>query len=334
MLHSDKSIQKLTKICLIGILTSLSILYSSALFALPDWVKQPILDDEKFIYGIGSGTDFETAKKNALSDIAAKFNANVKESYMSAQRVLNDKISSEIRIDTQVEIQGTRLNHFSVAKSEKDGDVYWVLVQLDRIEFAKEINAHWFKLDKEMEASMQQIGVVPSLRHFDKLKPLLEKNEQLKAVLVQSNFISPRTDFKPIFSRYNTYYSLLNTLLESQFTVIVFKDTDETLAAIIKQLITSKGLKILDDQTSKMPHSVITVSMTKQQREDDRNAFISQVEVYLETLKNNEKIGSNHFGARGRDYDSFDASFEKAMIGIQQQLTKLPLNALLNIDIE
>ncbi|KXI29245.1 LPP20 family lipoprotein [Paraglaciecola hydrolytica] len=312
--------------------TLLIMLFSANLYALPDWVKQPPLDDDKFIYGIGSGIDFETAKKNALSDIAAKFNANVKESYVSAQRVLNEKITSDVKINTQVEVQGTRLNHFHVSKSDTENNIYWTLVQLDRLAFAKDLYAHWFKVDKEMATNIKQIGTVPSLLHIDKLKPLLEKNEQLKAILVQSNFIQPRTDFKTAFSLYNHYQSLLNTLLDNQFVLVTFNDVDDSLAAVIKEQLTAKGLKLLDQQNTQAPYSVIAVSLTKQQREDDRNAFISQIELYIETTAdNNENIGSNHFSARGRDYVSHVASFEKATISIQRQLNKLPLDALLNI---
>lgn len=89
-------------------------------------------------------------------------------------------------------IQDTRLNHFRVTQSEKEGSLCWSLVEFDRQKFAKCLREHWFKLDGEMNNLTSQIGTEPSLLYIDLIDIGLIKREEFKAVLVQLNFLQPQ----------------------------------------------------------------------------------------------------------------------------------------------
>lgn len=304
--------------------------------ALPDWVKLPPKDNNEAIFGIGSGNSFESAKKNALADIAAKFNANVKESYVSTQKVLNGKVSSDTTIDTQVEIQGTKLNHFRVTQSKKEESLYWVLVELDRQAFAKNMYEQWFRLDGEISNLMSQIGTTPSLLYINLIDTSLIKVEQLKAVLVQLNFLQGQESFKALFTLYNNHQNLLSKLKDNQFVYLNLQNVHQAIAAMITKQLTSRGVKLVDSSKHENTlYTAIKVTTKHEQYIDDRQAHVSQLEIYFQTdSPDGEKIGANSFSARGRDYNSATGSFNKAITGIQQQLKRLSLNTLLNINSE
>lgn len=300
---------------------------------LPEWITSPTPVTNQYMYGTGSASDFEQAKKHALSDIASQFNARVEESYSSFQKMDDMGFSQTTEIDTQVEVDATNLKHFTVSQTEFINQVYWVQIQLDRTKLAKDLSANWQANDQIIRQTMQSLNELSSLKKLLAIGPL---QQQISLAQAQANQLSVADNKFSVNQHLQNYANALGQLTQySQSLYVEVQDTsgNEKLKTWLESLLSKHNIQLKTQNSQAQSASVIKLESQLNTNYDDRDAIITELSVVIKSENEQGiRLGTAKYQSRGRDYNSESRAQDKAIESLKYQLKRQSLQQVLNIE--
>lgn len=304
---------------------------------LPAWVSKPTADTPQFLFGIGSGESFDGAKNSALSDIASKFNVQVEAMYIAQQTISNDRLNNNVKIDTKVKVQPTALTQFQISNTQKNNALYWVEVKLDRVKLARDLTQTWLNLDITLQDKMITLENTHSLQALVSINPLSALVNNARIQLTQIDFAVPSEQIKEHFSRYREYSKKLDEIPRRLDIRLETQNSEHRAISVITNVLLSKGLKLRNDkseQINTLPSSIVSIVVSRDEQQGNRDAYITQLDVQFTTRASlgNKITGSSVFKSSGRDYDSPERAYKKALAALKGKLSKQEMVDLLNIE--
>jgi len=124
----------------------------------PSWFTEPPQDTLSFWWGVGEGSDLDSAKRDALKDIAGKLSVAISSQNESrvTERVTESSKSFDKYAHSRVaeDVKRTEFKNYSLEKSVQVGQEYFVLVKVDRQAFIVDAVQKLDLDEKEISAAL------------------------------------------------------------------------------------------------------------------------------------------------------------------------------------
>jgi len=300
--------------------------------SLPAWVQQPESDSSSALWGIGSGPDLETSKKNALTDIAGKFNTRVQESIEQLYRVDNDDVQELLRIANSSQVAATELSDFQVTRSQKVDDTVWVEVRLDKPAYGKRLSGNYVTERNKLKDSMERFDGLSTLEQLLQIDALKEHVNRLGVVGAQVNFVNPDPGMAEDAGQYADYLKTLLAVKDKHKVILVSQDTPEQFTSLINEKLGLAGIKIAEGKGGGENNAAIRLLSRTDSYQDDRDAYIFKIEMDVTSVDEKGVIlGKATHRAQGRSYDSYNDAQSKAVSSLNYSLGKKSLASLLKL---
>jgi hypothetical protein len=121
---------------------------------LPTWVTAPPKDTPDTMWGVGEGSDLDSAKRSALKDIAAKLNVAISAQLESRVTVSSNSVDRYARTRVAEDVQRTEFKNYSLEKSMQTGQDFYALVSVDRRAFIVEAEQKLVMAEKEITINL------------------------------------------------------------------------------------------------------------------------------------------------------------------------------------
>lgn len=223
------------KFLLAGLLTLALSACFSASPTLPEWVSQKPLSSD-FYYAVGQGVNLYDAEVNARASLAAELSSTVNDLtkiYSSVDGKFQQHIYEQF---TSVEVSKVNISNARITKQQDNGKGYYVLLELDKRDLAKQLKSELPQLNRLVELVLKD-NRSKSFEHWWKLRRVLSDVKRLTRNIQLLEKIEVKTYLKEarLSSR---YFSLLDKSYgERRLEIKDLSDTDS-----IKELV-SKALQ-------------------------------------------------------------------------------------------
>jgi hypothetical protein len=163
----------------------------------PAWVTEPPQDTPNNMWGVGSGSDLENAKRSALKDIASRLRVAISAQTQSSITVTDDTVDKYARTQVAEDVQRTEFKNYSVEKSALAGQEFYALVKVDRQAFISNAKQQLATAENEMAKQLAISDHANNLDQFiaqQKALPWIEKAVAASSLLsaVDANFDSKK----------------------------------------------------------------------------------------------------------------------------------------------
>ena len=123
---------------------SLLVIAPASADSLPEWVSRPPPDTADAWYGVGEGEDLESAKAQALADLAGrlatKVLSDVKIDQYSEQWEDGSRFNESISSMVSTQVENTKLSHYQLRESQSSGGKTYALVETGDRELFPELH--------------------------------------------------------------------------------------------------------------------------------------------------------------------------------------------------
>lgn len=332
MMWSIKGGQLASKRCLALLGVLLWGMSTSVSAQMPEWVQISTPDTDTHMYGIGSGNSLQQAKNMALAELAGKISSQVQQLFQMQEQAVNDDFSSQIKIDTRVEVGATDLKYFYINQTEQLGSVYWVELVLDKTKMANDLKAQ-FEIDQgslttQMDTIFEQSKFMQMLQTNAASRLIVN----LQQLLMQLKYFSPAFETKPYVEQYNQYLIALHEATAGNQVFLDDRGADPGVVKALRNWLSSNGINLAKQQTQQT--DVIHLSTQVDTFTDKRDAHIAQIITTI-TVKSDGfgQIGHTTIKTKGRDYQRKAEALEKAVSALSLKIKRAAPAQLLNISV-
>jgi hypothetical protein len=263
----------------------------------PSWYTTPLISNEDFFYGVGSGDSEEDAKSSALSRIASEISISVSSTFKS-----NTKYDSDIGLSKRVEqniktlVDGVTFHGASVEKKESVGNTYYAFVKVDKRKFIEIHKNNFLKKDVQIDSLFDFVKSKEKYQALFNLKILEEKIFQAQPDVYFLGTLSNSFNRKFYIEKYNFMLEEVRSLV-SKVTIFVDDDSlTESYSSEIKKYLTQLGVQISREQSTKL-HLKLDISHEKLDMKSTslklQNAHFSNVVLNSKLKYSGKLVGEN-----------------------------------------
>jgi hypothetical protein len=293
----------------------------------PDWVdhQSKKYPENRYLLGVGSGDDEQSAEMNALSAIARIFQVAVKQSQTEISNSLTTKTGDDTQ--SQWEVQFNEVTELSTQKTLEGAQIVesWVdpaqtvhkLAVLDRLKTALILEERIEELDKAVNRDVNTIR-----RSGDKLQVARSYYRSIQMMMKRDVYnsdlriVNPTGQGNEFKVSLNSTSSDLRTFLAQELNMaieITGPNSEKVKTALVESL-TKSGFSVLG-QTSNNPPNIIIKGELQFKNLDmpSSNKFVRwQADFHLVNQIDGKEFGS--LQRRGREaHVSYEAAEQRAL---------------------
>ena len=208
----------------------------------PTWVTEPPQDTPIAMWGVGSGTDMENAKRSALKDVASKLRVTISAQTQSSITVTDDTIDKYARTQVAEDIQRTEFKNYSVEKSALAGVDFYVLVKVDRPSFIADAKQNLNAAEKEIATHLADSASASNLDQFiaqQRALPWIEKAVVASRILSAADSSFDKTKASKHEAALATAKAAAQTLV---FDLKTDKDNND-IALTLRNFLNDTGIR-------------------------------------------------------------------------------------------
>ncbi len=277
----------------------------------PSWWHQPHQDTNRYIYGLGEGSNQEEAISRALNQIASKITTEIESTYQSRLVVENGEVSKSQSIDIRQSVKKMELDSYKIIQSSNIGGKTFLLLQLDRVITAKNFKR---KLKREIELITSNIDN-PTNSKIEKIGILVRAKKRLEKIFRESIFIktlSPEVSDSDIVQTIQRYRKKIShSLSQVEFRVLYGGKYGE----VVKKLISEYGFSI----SQKVGAITIFVNVKREEIMAMGN-YILKVDISLETRENRKVVAKEQISIGGKSKIDFGTAENFAIKEFEERL--------------
>lgn len=283
---------------------------------LPPWVESPPADNLAAIYGIGAGTDVETAKKQALADIAGKLSTRVASEVQIYQQVVDGEVGEQFRSTVVSSVDETELNHYRIEKSTVIEPQTWVLLALDLDKFnalkQQQLNA----ADQQLQDTMQRFTSANDLQRFIDI-PEAETDLDSALTLIATLRATGSFNSSEYDVRYNRYHDSIARTLDRLIFAVEADENGQELAADLVELLSDAGLNA---QPGSNGAARVRITTSIQSSEEKSATSVRMNTSLVTTDADGLIVGSRQYYSKGRSYDGYTAALRLASRSVARRM--------------
>lgn len=265
---------------------------------LPSWYLNTPASNNNFYHGVGSGSTKEEAKISALNNIASEISVSISSNMEISKKTTTSSYEKEVQSNTKSSVDKIKFTGVTIVENaQQNGKIYTYL----KVNRAILFDAQKTKVDNDYNKligtwkNIQKNGVFSLVQNSDQLnKDIVQVSSKLPILKAINNSFD------------NTKYDerLLNikneaVALKSNASVFVnSKNNAKPYAAVVKQYISSLGLKIVNSSNVKNKNNLLIIDVlvdakSKPVKTSDprlKGASFADVTITLKTLNSSKKI--------------------------------------------
>jgi large subunit ribosomal protein L9 len=122
---------------------------------LPNWYISPKQNNADFLYGVAEGFSLEEATRNSLAECAARLMVSVSSESQLTRQADNSSAHEEIRQKTLQSVEKINFLNYSVSRSSKVNDRFYVEVKVEKTPFFNDQKERVEILRKKIELPVE-----------------------------------------------------------------------------------------------------------------------------------------------------------------------------------
>ena len=296
---------------------------------MPTWYINAPSNNNLYLYGEGEANSLEEAKNNALNSMASRLVVSVGSSMKTvtslshnsnSQNSYNKNISKNLKVD----VQKIKFTNATVQRSQKIGDRFYILMEVDREEL---FNNKKKEFDINNDSLLETYLSLPSYSKLEQIKILQDiypKIIEAKKQAIILNAINNKFNIEPFIKKYDNYLNTIN-LLKNIITIkVITNKKDNYFADNLIDLLNQNNYKVTNNNSdilikidNKIKHSMA------------RGWYIAKVSTTLSVISNNKTISNKVISTVGRSSTSQESAVENASKSFMEQIEQKSLNNIL-----
>jgi len=205
---------------------------------MPRWVTNPPESSEDFLYGVGEGTDLESAVDSALGSIAGSLRTHVESTSTTTQRQEGREYEERYDAEIRTQVEGIQLSHYRTVESADVAGRVYALVELSRRELIASTAERLRQKVAEIEELFDSRAADSLLRQWlDREEPVspIEDARSALALLVALDPFFDRAAHEVRLRDYERQLAQVSTKLR------VFVDSDPAAEEFARELVRMLG---------------------------------------------------------------------------------------------
>ena len=321
-LRNRKAVNAISAIILLslsGCMASLETKNSSSAYQsqIPSWVKKPLGDNPIIIYGIGEGSDLESAKQSALKDIAGKLETYIHSETENRDYLFNGSTDSHFKQKVNTEIKRMKLSNYEVLQSTQSGERIYMQVALSRALFVSEKITELEELDQQIEALLHHVGQKNRLVQIQRYQQALTLANQAKALIALIQAADNDQDKRGYLTKYRDYAQQKQRLLEQSKIYLVPNVALEPVVHHIKGLLQKQGLQ-LGSRTD--ADGILEVAGSIQEAEIFSNKSVKIDMSISVSTSEGQSLSRADYTLTGSSVSNYETSRSQALSKLSEQL--------------
>lgn len=214
------------------------------------WISSPPSDTPRYYYGLGEGKSITEAKNSALADISSRISVSVNSSFSSSVSATrlgdNETVASKVKEEVTAKSKDIDYTNVEVQESANDNGIWHVLVQVDRVELAKNYLEKLSKVDNQLK---NEWDLFASASSFEKLKLSAGINmllSQTDTIFSLIKVIQPSFNDAEYAQRYAIYTKEMRNAQNAIIFSIKADDNSQTLATLLQSELSMANYKFSD----------------------------------------------------------------------------------------
>lgn len=212
--------------------------------SVPEWVLNPIQDDQQYFYGVGVAKTLEAAKQHALKEIASKFSVRINSDTLHKQSLHNGRQDQLFSQNINTHVKDIEFNLVEQKKAEKVEQQYFVQVALSRLGFIKDKKAKLSTIIDDIDVKLNHINSkskIEQLYAYNQIQEYVTKAEPLLYLVAVAD---PSFDFAPYTRSFQKYSIAETDLLASTHFYVKSTPLLLPIAEQLNDLLQIQGLQI------------------------------------------------------------------------------------------
>ena len=290
--------------------------------SLPEWVTVPPKDTPETMWGVGEGSDLDSAKRSALKDIAAKLSVAISAQLESRVTVRSNSVDTYARTHVAEDVQRTEFKNYSLEKSMQIGKDIYALVSVDRRAFIADAEQKLTLAEKEIAISLSGSEKGNAIEKFvaqQKALPWIEKAVSAAQVLsaADANF-----DGTKLRMHEAALAKAKNSSRELTFNIKA-NDDSRDVAQTIRNFLNESGMRIGGGGSPLIIETNATLDSVF-------GSFTVQLRINLTVLDaQGRNLTSSEFTVQGTSMTNHRAARQAALQDLAEKLREAgPLVAL------
>ncbi|WP_160064060.1 LPP20 family lipoprotein [Psychromonas sp. L1A2] len=210
----------------------------------PEWVLNPIQDDQEYFYGVGVAATLEAAKQHALKEIASKFSVRINSETLHKQTLHNGQADQLFSQNINTYVKDIEFNLVEQKKAEKVNQQYFVQVALSRIGFIKDNKSKLSIIIDDIDVKLNNINSKSKIEQLYAYNQIQEEVTKAEPLLYLIAVADPSFDLAPYARRFQQYSIAETQLLSSTYFYIQSSQNLLPIAEQLNDLLQTQGLQI------------------------------------------------------------------------------------------
>ena len=297
---------------------------------LPAWIEQPVVDDDKYLYGLGIGKNREDAIKTALSDMVAKLGTTVESSFHSTQEVEGIYVKSITKNQIKSRVSKIKINNYKVIKSHKISyKEFAVMIKTDKQRFIDGLKANLKAKKQSMEQRVNSIEGSDTLTRYNIKKELRDDAQKLLSEV----FILSELDKNFNKMEYLDFIDKRQKeFLQESKNLKFFIHSDKKSAKIgnvIKNYFAKNGFSVVNSKQDAIYIKIKTVN------DVTKNSFINiaVLSFDISVFDKSHYIGGKSLVLKERYNGSYESVYKNAAIHLKQDIQAKGIDEVIGIDL-
>jgi hypothetical protein len=285
----------------------------------PSWYISPAANNSENLYGVAEGYTLEEATKYALADAASRLMVTISSDSSLLREENKNGVNEEMRQRVRQNVEKINFTNFSVSKSAKFKEKFYVEVEIKRDPFIAEQNQQLGFLEKQVsDLEKNSIGKNTIQKRNSLIKILdLEKEIELKARIVYGAGVKINLTEK--LNRVAYFRDQLNSLSDNVEFYLSGNSSPE-ISKVIRNFLNRDKLKVSPTIDRSNNHQVVVAIKSKTKANKIYGSYMVKLEINFENSSASKIIASNSVEVSGSSAISEEEAFSAAIASLREEI--------------
>ncbi len=295
----------------------------------PSWVDGVLPNDtDRYMYGMGIGSDRQNAIHLALNDMISKLGTTIESTYESDEVVVNNSyVNSTVKNKIKAEISKIKINNYKVIKSYRiNYREFAVMVQSDKIKFVNGLKESLKQQEKELNQKSLTLKDSDILTRYNNKKELASKAKKLLYSVLIISQLDPTFDKKKALNYISKKQE--ESIQESKNLKFYVTGDKNTLTFVdkIKNYLAQNGYKVINYKQGAVQIKLHLKEYIK--------SSIAVLTLDVRILDKSNRIGGKSIVMKERYNGSKQSVYKNATIHFEQDMNSLGINDFIGLNLK
>jgi hypothetical protein len=284
----------------------------------PAWVSQPPTDNRATIFGLGSGRDLETAKQNALNDIAGKLEVHVSSDTEYRNLIRNDQASSSFSERIKTKVKQTRLSNYQIRETTFVNGTAFTLIAMSRDALIRDTQTELDKAQSELDVLLSGIERKSKLEQLVTFTQAGNRARDALPTVALMSAANPEFDSKAWYQKLRQFSDREKALSEQATFRVSGSPSLKTLAQRLQMKLSEQKFRVT--QSSQADIQIELAGELQKQEIFSSFSSFGDMHVIVRTGEGKQLFSSVH-RLQGSSVSGYEQATENAFRKFESSLT-------------